>query len=382
MKIALTAKNILTLPAPLNKPCEIYFDHRMPGFGLKITKADHRTFILRRRFNGTDRTLKIGDVGSWTIEMAREYARELVVKGDKGIDPQIEKYDERNAPRIADLWQDYQKEILSTKAARAQVDQAIMYRKDIGPSLGNIRVKDIDHADCMKLHRKITDSGRKARANRVLEVVRSMLNFAVKLKMRPDNPAIGFTKNPLQPRHRYLDDQELQRLKASLDGAWNQKSADVIRLLLLTGARKGEVLSATWNQFDLSQAVWVKPSAHTKQRREHRVPLSPPAVALLQKIRQRTNSRYVFPQDDDPERHMTDIKKFWATILRISNIQNLRIHDLRHSYASFLVSAGLSFPIIGALLGHTQAQTTHRYAHLHDAPLRDATDKAAQIINL
>lgn len=79
---------------------------------------------------------------------------------------------------------------------------------------------------------------------------------------------------------------------------------------------------------------------------------------------------------------MTDIKKFWATILRISNIQNLRIHDLRHSYASFLVSAGLSFPIIGALLGHTQAQTTHRYAHLHDAPLRDATDKAAQIINL
>lgn len=100
MKIALTAKNILTLPAPLNKPCEIYFDHRMPGFGLKITKADHRTFILRRRFNGTDRTLKIGDVGSWTIEMAREHARELVVKGDKGIDPQIEKYDERNAPRI------------------------------------------------------------------------------------------------------------------------------------------------------------------------------------------------------------------------------------------------------------------------------------------
>jgi integrase len=145
-------------------------------------------------------------------------------------------------------------------------------------------------------------------------------------------------------------------------------------MLILTGARRGEVLSATWDQFDLQAGVWVKPSAHTKQKREYRVPLSAPMLALLTEMREEAETTYLFPARDGKS-PLGDIKKSWAAICSTAGIRRLRIHDLRHSYASQLASAGLSLSVIEALLGHTQAQTTQRYAHLLDAPLRAATER-------
>lgn len=161
----------------------------------------------------------------------------------------------------------------------------------------------------------------------------------------------------------------------------NRRCADVIRLLLLTGARRGEAMNATWEQFDLENGVWTKPSAHTKQRREHRVPLSQAAVALLRDIRagQPRFCRFVFP-GDTPDHPLTEIKGFWDRARIKADIPDVRIHDLRHTYASILVSSGLSLPIIGALLGHTQPQTTARYSHLFDHPLREATERVSAAI--
>jgi len=159
--------------------------------------------------------------------------------------------------------------------------------------------------------------------------------------------------------------------------------------LLLTGARRGEVLAATWDQFDLEAGVWIKPSSHTKQKREHRVPLSAPARRLLAdmraeaerraKERQRELSKYVFPARVGGGA-MVEIKSAWAALCRAAKLECVRIHDLRHTYASVLASAGLSLPVIGALLGHTQPGTTARYAHLFDDPLRAATERAAAIV--
>ncbi len=160
--------------------------------------------------------------------------------------------------------------------------------------------------------------------------------------------------------------------------------ADAIRLLMLTGARRSEVLSATWDAFDLDAGVWTKPSSHTKQKKPHRVPLSPPALQLLQKIRAREkhSSGYIFPSRARSKHpHLTELKKSWNRICQLAEIEGVRIHDLRHTYASILVSGGASLPIIGALLGHTQVQTTHRYAHLMDNPLREATTQVAAIID-
>ena len=153
-------------------------------------------------------------------------------------------------------------------------------------------------------------------------------------------------------------------------------------MLLLTGARRGEVLSATWEMFDLENGVWTKPSSHTKQKKLHRVPLSPPALQLLQEIKNRgSDSEYVFPSRLGAKRpHLTELKNSWKKVCELAGLEGVRIHDLRHSFASILVSGGASLPLIGALLGHTQVQTTQRYAHLMDDPLRRAVTSAGAVI--
>ena len=138
-------------------------------------------------------------------------------------------------------------------------------------------------------------------------------------------------------------------------------------------------LSATWDQFDLENGVWTKPSAHTKQKKDHRVPLSAPALQLLSDMNAASTSDHLFP-GKSPDVPMTEIKHFWAAVCRKAKIRDCRLHDLRHTYASILASSGLSLPIVGALLGHTQPGTTARYAHLYDDPLREATERVGAVV--
>lgn len=219
-----------------------------------------------------------------------------------------------------------------------------------------------------------------------------MFSLAIKWEWVERNPARGIERFPEERRERFLSPDEINRLsQALIDHVASairpneaNKVANAIRLLMLTGARRSEVLSATWDMFDLDAGVWTKPSSHTKQKKPHRVPLSPPALQLLQKIRAREkhSSSYIFPSRARSTRpHLTELKKSWSRICRLADLEGVRIHDLRHTYASILVSGGASLPIIGALLGHTQDQTTHRYAHLMDNPLREATTRVAAIID-
>jgi integrase len=150
----------------------------------------------------------------------------------------------------------------------------------------------------------------------------------------------------------------------------------------LTGARRGEVQAARWRQFDIEAGTWTKPGATTKQKTEHRVPLSAPARQLLVELRAEAalDADYVFPSHGE-RGHRVELKKDWAALCKAAEITDARIHDLRHTYASLLASAGLSLPIIGALLGHTQPATTARYAHLLDDPLKAATERVGAILS-
>ena len=190
--------------------------------------------------------------------------------------------------------------------------------------------------------------------------------------------AKGVHRNPEQKRTRYLSGAELSRLYGALAEHPEKTSANAIRLLALTGARRGEVLAARWDEFDLEAGIWSKPASHTKQRREHRVPLSAPALRLLRELRQSSSEEYVFAGLDS--RPLTDVKRTWRTVTREAGLSDVRLHDLRHSYASILVSSGASLPVVGALLGHSQPATTARYAHLYDDPLRAATERVADIV--
>jgi integrase len=208
-----------------------------------------------------------------------------------------------------------------------------------------------------------------------------MFSLTIRWGWRTDNPAKGIERNQEQKRHRYLAGDELGRLTKALAEHEDQQAANIIRLLLLTGARRGEVQSATWDQFDLVSGTWVKPGSTTKQKTDHRVPLSAPARQLLAELREKAakDALYVFPGRGG-EGHRVEINAAWAAICKSANITQARMHDLRHTYASVLASAGLSLPTIGALLGHSQPATTARYAHLFDDPLRAATERVGAIV--
>jgi len=214
-----------------------------------------------------------------------------------------------------------------------------------------------------------------------------MFNLAIAWKIRPDNPALGFARRAETERERFLSIEEIGRLAHALDVATDQRMADLIRLAMLTGARIGECRHAQFDQFNLDLAIWTKQAAHTKQRRTHRVPISPAAVKLISRRRALTPARcpWLFPGDARDEqgnvKPVQDIRRFWASIRNAADLPGVRVHDLRHTFASLLVSGGASLEMIGKLLGHTQAKTTGRYAHLIDSPLRQGVNAVGVILS-
>jgi integrase len=161
-----------------------------------------------------------------------------------------------------------------------------------------------------------------------------------------------------------------------LDEHPNTRAANAVRLQLLTGARLGEVLASRKEDFDLQRGIWVKPSHQTKQKRTEHLPLSTQALTLVRLIVENSDagSPFLFP-GNKPGQPLREIKKFWSAVMRTAGITNYRRHDKRHTYASHLVSSGLSLEIVGRLLGHTTTTTTKRYAHLADDPLRAAANR-------
>jgi integrase len=387
------------------KAQRIDYDTEVKGFGLRVTKAGARSFILNYRVHGVERRFTIGSYPDWGVSAAREEAKRLKRLVDQGRDPMGERHEERAAPTVNELVDRYLAEHAPRKRERSRREDESLIRQWLRPELGKKKVADVRHADVERLHRKITATaptrGRKAdgcptRANRTAALLSKMFNLAIRWEMIERNPAIGIERNTEEKRTRYLAGDELRRLTEALAVYPNQGAANAIRLLLLTGSRRGEALGASWDQFNLEEGVWTKPSSHTKQKREHRVPLSAPVRQLLAEMRaavdrraadtNREPSPFLFPAERRARGarqgpgHMVEVKGAWRTICKLAGLSGVRVHDLRHSYASILASAGLSLPVIGALLGHTQPGTTARYAHLFDDPLRAATERVGAIV--
>ncbi len=200
------------------------------------------------------------------------------------------------------------------------------------------------------------------------------LEFDARIGGSPFNVAVGLSRLG-QRRDRWLSEEELQRLWAALDEYPDYPPANAIQLQILTGARLGEVLRARRADFDLSRGVWTKPSYETKQKRTEHVPLGEDAAGIVERVIQTSSgdSEWLFPGRKEGE-PLKDIKRSWMSLLKHASIEDYRRHDNRHTYASHLVSSGLSLEVVGRLLGHTSAQTTKRYAHLADDALREANN--------
>jgi integrase len=377
----------LPLPTKGNK---VFWDTVVAGFGIRITAGDARAFVLDYRVRGSGRRRRytIGSFPNWTTGAARIRARELRRRVDAGEDPMADLEEARAAPTMVELCDRFVAEHLPRRRDGTIKAYTLALNKYIRPYFGaHTKVADVAFADIDALHRKVTTAGGPYAANLTIRILSKMFSLAIKWEMRTDNPVKGVERNLEIKRKRYLssDGSELARLTKALTKYPDQQVANIIRLLLLTGGRKSEILSMRWSGIDLATGIWTKLAATTKQKGDHVIPLSAPALQLLndictqQTVNGQTLGTFVFPSNGVTG-HVIAVDKAWKTLCRNAKITGLRIHDLRHSFASQLASGGASLSLIGSLLGHTQASTTARYMHLYQDPQRAAVEQVGDAV--
>ncbi|HUX80683.1 MAG TPA: site-specific integrase [Alphaproteobacteria bacterium] len=351
-----------------------HWDSELKGFGVLVLPSGRRTYFVQYvNANRIKKHLKIGVHGQINTEEARVLAKQHLGGIAHGEDPAAQKKENKELPLIKDLAHDYlERHAQSKKRPKSYKEDKRMIEKIIVPSLGNQQVKHISRRTIESLHLQLEKTS--IQGNRVLALLSKMFNLAIKWGWRSDHPVHGIPRYHEEKRDRWLRDEELSRFWEAVECYPTRPPALALKILIYTGARKNEVLKATWNQFDLGKGVWTKPPRSTKEKKHHHLPLSEQTVTALRALQDLNtkNSSYLFPNKTG-DKPLEDIKRFWEKIKKEANLEDICIHDLRHTYASHLVSGGLSLSIVGKLLGHTQASTTQRYAHLADEPLREAT---------
>ncbi|SLN77385.1 tyrosine-type recombinase/integrase [Oceanibacterium hippocampi] len=390
----LTKELIERLPPPAKGYRLTYDDDATtPGFGIRVTATGVRSFILTYRTKtGRQSRATIGRFGPaplLSVAAARREARDMLAAIRGGADPVVDarkardeatqkRAEERGAKTVADLCDDYVENHLPDKRPASAEDDRRMIRDHIKPHLGNMKARDIRKDDINRLLRKIRDDGKPVRANRVRSLLSTIFNREVGESV-DHNPVKGAIKNREEGRKRYVTREELPRLLAAIAAHRNKTAGAILRLLLYTGARKGETCAAKWSDFDLDAGLWIKPGSTTKQKTEHRANLPPGAVAMLRGLPR--VSEYVFPSPRRPGQPFRELKKPWAEICEAAEIEDLRIHDLRHTVASLLADAGYGLGDIGAILGHASQATTERYRHIFKERERAAADSVGSIID-
>ena len=359
------------------------WDNRISGFGIRVAPSGRKTYIMKyRTIDGRQKKPSIGVHGNITCEQAKQIAKEWHGEIAAGRDPTENKMTLRQSPSIANLADRYFKEHVLVHNKRTTQDLTKIYLdKYIIPHLGALKVLSIQKEDVQRLHISMKD--KPMQANRILGTLSKMMSLAEDWNLRPQhsNPVLGVQKYKEEKRERYLSNSELGRLVAYLDmcdttGKESIYITSLFRLLLLTGARLSEIKNAKWEWIDFERAVLRLPDSKTGKKVVH---LSPAAMAVLDNIPQADNNPYIIVGRVEGA-HLDNAQKPWCRIRKEVEIQDVRIHDLRHTYASLCVGQGMSIQMVAKLLGHAQVRTSERYAHLADDPVQSAAAQIGDVI--
>jgi len=369
------------------KPGQIAWDDELKGFGAR-RRGDMISYVAKYRAGrgrgARQRWYLIGRHGApWTALTAREQAVRILMQARLGGDPAADQRQQQYADTVASLWALYHERVATpSKKARSVAEDEALARDYILPVFGNRSVREIVRADVARWHASFAI--KPARANRALALFRAMLNRAEAWGMRPEhsNPAARIEKFKERPRERYMNASELERLGAAMNDfdarrACPPQATALLRLLLLTGMRLGEGLTLRWNYVDLEARAIRLPHSKTGAKS---IPLASSAWAVLAGLRRENGAEFVFPGSRG-DRPMQGIQNIWQRIRLAANLKDVRIHDLRHGFASVAVQAGESLYLVGKVLGHRQSKTTERYAHVSTDPMRPVAESAAKRID-
>jgi integrase len=395
----ITKRAVDALTCPAGKDREILWDDALSGFGVAVFPSGKKAYVAQYRQDGRSRRTNIGEHGRLTPDEARSQAKTILGAVETGADPIAERKAAREVRTFGDVAEDFMRLHIATKRkGRTKQSYREVLGKHVYPAIKSRRIVEVRRTDMARLHSTMVTTP--SAANRTLAVVSSIWNWAA---AREEvgvgaNPCSGIERYAENSRERFLTSNELARLGDALreaetaglpwevdesaPGAKHVAKAEnrrtildpfavaAIRLLILTGARLREILDAQWSNVDLERGILFLPESKTGKKPIY---LSAAAQALLAPLpRIEGNPHIIAGAKDGAPR--ADLKRPWGAICRAAALDGVRLHDLRHSFASFGAGASLGLPIIGKLLGHSQPQTTHRYAHLDADPMRRAVE--------
>ncbi len=353
------------------------WDTETAGFGLRVYPSGRKAFVLTYRVKGKQRFYSLGRYGELTLHQARTEALDVLRQARQGKDPAEDRMSYRKAPTMADLAERFIEEHskINKNPVVVKEDQR-RFRLHIPPRFGHRRVVDITRADVAELHTAMAPTP--GAANNVRSLLATAFSLAEVWGWRPEgsNPTQHVRAYKLQKRERHLSPAELGRLAQVLTEAERLQSIGTeaitaIRLLIVTGCRLNEILKLRWEDVDFEGRCLRLPDSKTGPKT---VPLNSAALELLSAIEHREGKPFVIP-GKKPGSHLTSLKGQWPRIRASAGLEDVRIHDLRHTYASFGVNLGLPLPMIGKVLGHSNAAMTERYAHLADDPVRETNER-------
>lgn len=357
-----------------------YFDADQRGFMLEVRRSGGMTFYQRYADErGRERQFKIGPADALSLDQARKKARIILAQALLGADPQARRRELREIPTLAELVRDRYLPHVKAYKRSWRTDETV-FRVHILPLLGSKPIDEVTGDAITDLIQRMRDKGyASGTTNRVLILIRFIFNLARKWKIpgARENPTVGLNTAPDVQRDRFLTAEETKRLIASINIDENRSAAQTIMMLLLTGARRNEVSYAKWDYIDWERRTLLVPISKTGKPRV--ISLNGHAMALLRSIPRVDGNPYIFPSPITgrpcPSLHFP-----WTRIKQRAILDDLRLHDLRHSFASFLVNEGVSLYVVQGLLGHTQPRTTQRYAHLAQDTLNNAAEIVANVI--
>lgn len=377
-KVNLSHNFVCKAVCPEGKKKIVFWDTKIKGFILEVRSSGNRTYALRYRSeNGSQKQLKLGSTEDISFEKARraaEIARGKVVLGQ---DPCEEKRTKKKTPTLGYFVEFHY--LVHIKHKRSFKTDLSMLRCHILPRFGKTHMDKINTQAISDFHHGMVSKGlAKGTANRGLVLIKYMFNLAIKWKTPGVNfnPAVGVKLfNANNARERYLTTEEAQRLLAAAENSKNPQLKNIITLLLLTGCRKRELLDAKWSEFDLDRRIWR--ISMSKSGKSRHVPLSKAALDVLNQLSRWEGCPYLVPNPETLKPY-SQIHKSWTNVLKSAEIQDFRVHDLRHSCASFMIGANISLFEISKILGHSNTRTTERYSHLSNEKLIHALDAAAE----